>query len=152
VAAHGTLFDVALTPARGVAVTLLQGVVEVDAASGAGRRDRTTLAPGQELAFGRDLPVPQLRPASPNVATWPSGMLTFSATPLSQAVAEANRYSHTAIRLASPDLGLLQVSGAFHAGAARPLAESLAATFDLRIRAAPDGALVLERPPASSAS
>ncbi len=151
VAAHGTLFDVSLSSSRGVTVTLLQGVVEVDAASGTGRHKRTRLAPGQALAFGDALPVPQVRPLAPSAASWPSGMLTFASTPLSQAVAEANRYSRTPIRLASPDLALLRVSGAYRASASRPLAEDLAAAFDLRVREEPDGALVLERPPTASA-
>ena len=148
VTAHGTLFDVSLMPGRTVSVTLLQGVVEVDGAVGADRSRPTTLTPGQALAFSRDQPAPRLRRLPVAAQTWPTGMLTFSGTPLSQAVAEANRYSRTPIRLATADLGQLQVSGAFHAGAARPFADSLAATFDLQVREGPDGAVILDKPPA----
>jgi len=145
VTAHGTLFDVLLTSGRTVSVTLLQGVVAVDTL-GADRAKSTMLAPGQALAFSRDQPAPRLRRLPVAAQTWPTGMLTFTGTPLSQAVAEANRYSRTPIRLATPDLGQLQVSGAFHAGVARPFANSLAATFDLQVREGSDGALILGRP------
>ena len=148
VTAHGTLFDVSLMPGRSVSVTLLQGVVEVDGAVGADRARPTTLAPGQALAFSRDQPAPRLRRVPVAAQTWPTGMLTFTGTPLSQAVAEANRYSRIPIRLATADLGQLQVSGAFHAGAARPFADSLAATFDLQVREEPAGALILDKPSA----
>ena len=148
VTAHGTLFDVSLTPWRTVSVTLLQGVVEVDGALGVERAKPTTLTPGQALAFSRDQPGARLRRIPAAAQTWPTGMLTFTGAPLVQAVAEANRYSRTPIRLATTDLGQLQVSGAFHAGAARPFADSLAATFDLQVREGPDGAVILDKPPA----
>ena len=150
VTAHGTLFDVSLASARTVSVTLLQGVVEVDSAVSAGGAKPTILTPGQELAFGRDVRFPQT-PHRPTVApTWPTGMLTFTGAPLSQVLAEANRYSRTPIRLATADLGQLRVSGAFHAGAARPFANSLATTFDLQVREGADGSLVLETPSSAS--
>jgi transmembrane sensor len=145
VAAHGTLFDVSLTSPRSAAVTLLQGVVEVESAAGDGRGKRTRLSPGQELAFGRGLPAAWVRPLAQNVSTWPSGMLTFADTPLWQAVAEANRYSQTPIRLATPDLATLRVSGAYRAGGAHALANGLAAAFELQVRTDPDGAIVLEK-------
>lgn len=151
VTAHGTVFDVALTQPGQVAVTLLRGVVEVDEARRAGLLRQTTLAAGQQLAYGQDLPAPQLTSPPPDTLTWPTGLLAFASTPLSQAVAEANRYSKTPIRLAGADLASLRVSGVFRAGAARPLADSLAATFDLRVEPEADGALVLGRPALSSA-
>lgn len=152
VTAHGTLFDVSLTSNRNVRVALLQGSVEVRPPADAGRVQPTRLTPGQELAFGQDLPLPRLRPLAPASATWPSGMLTFADTPIGQAVAEANRYSRIPLRLGSPDLAQLRVSGAYHAGPARAFADSLAAAFDLRVRTAPDGALILDGPAASHGS
>ncbi len=150
VTAHGTLFDVALGANRNVRVTLLEGSVEVHGPTDAGRFTPTRLAPGQELSFGRDLPIPRPRPLAPATASWPSGMLTFEETPLSQALAEANRYSRTPVRLGSPDLGERRVSGAFRAGPARAFADSLATAFDLQVRTAPDGALILDHPAAST--
>ena len=149
VTAHGTLFDVSLLAGRTVSVTLLQGVVEVDDATGADKANTTVLKPGQALAFSRDQPAPRLRRGPAVASTWPTGMLTFTGTPLLEAVTEANRYSRTPIRLATADLGRLRLSGAFHAGAARPFAGSLAATFDLQVREGADGALILDKPSAS---
>jgi transmembrane sensor len=148
-AAHGTLFDVALTSGRSVSVTLLQGVVEVDGPAGPARAKPTVLTAGEELAFGRDLPAPRMRRLPASAATWPTGMLTFAGTPLAQALSEANRYFQRPIRLGTADLGRLQVSGAFHAGAPRAFADSLATTFDLQVRQAPDGALILDKPPSA---
>jgi len=150
VAARGTLFDVALNPGHKVAVTLIRGIVDVEGPA----KSSQTLAPwhgharlvaGQQIAFGRDLPSPCVQPASPAGALWPDGLLTFEATPLSDAVAQANRYSRTHILLASPALGALQVSGVFRATAPRALADSLAAAFDLQVKSDPDGDIVLDR-------
>jgi transmembrane sensor len=151
VAARGTLFDVSLAPGHTVAVTLIRGVVDVEGPTQSsplhptGRRTARLLA-GQQIAFGKGAPAPGIQPASPAGVLWPDGLLTFEATPLSEAVAEANRYSHSHIRLALPALGSLQVSGVFRATAPRALAESLAAAFDLQVRADPGGDLVLDRP------
>ena len=154
VAARGTLFDVALSSDQRVAVTLLRGVIDVDptAEVGTPRRAATRLVPGQQVAFGRTLPPPRVEPASPTGSMWPSGLLAFARTPLSQAVADANRYSRRRIVLAEPSLGDLQVSGVFRATAPHDLAEGLAAVFDLRLAAAPDGDFILSRPSSPSPS
>lgn len=70
-------------------------------------------------------------------------MLQFDNTPLTQAVAEANRHSRTRITLAAPSIGELKISGAFRAGDAGAFAESLAAAFSLHLERQPDGTLVL---------
>ena len=150
VTAHGTVFDVALAAPHQVVVSLYQGVVDVDdAASGRAARE-TTLTPGQAMAFGRGRAPTRPRSIQPGASAWPTGMLTFENTPLAEALAEANRYSIVPIRLAGEDLGALRLTGAFRAGAPRSLADSLAATFDLRVDTEPGGALVLTRPAASS--
>ena len=154
VVAIGTLFDVSLTAGHRVAVTLIRGVVDVRAPAKAGgwtdRQATARLAAGEQYAFGRGVASPGVRPASPGGALWPSRLLTFDSTPLSEAVAEANRYSHSQIRLASPDLGALQVSGVFPAASPRAFAQSLAMAFDLRLTADPAGDLVLDRAAAES--
>jgi transmembrane sensor len=155
VAARGTLFDVALSSDQRVAVTLIRGVVEVDPASdavpsGAARHPSIRLTPGQRFAYGRDIAAPRVELAPPTGALWPSGLLTFEKTPLSQALAEANRYSRRRIVLAEPALGALQVSGVFRAVAPRALAEGLAAAFALRLETTPDGDFILSRPSAPS--
>ena len=151
VAARGTLFDVSLNPGRKVAVTLIRGIVDVQGPVEstllhAGLRTRARLVAGQQIAFGKGSPAPTIQPATPGGGLWPEGLLTFQATPLSEVVAEANRYSRDRIQLASPAVGALQVSGVFRATAPRAIADSLAAAFDLRVKDEPDGDLMLIGP------
>ena len=149
VIAHGTVFDVALPAPHQVVVSLYQGVVDVDDAAMRGAPRKTTLTPGQALAFGRGRAPSRPLAIQPGASAWPSGMLTFEDTPLAEALAEANRYATVPIHLAGDDLGALRLTGAFRAGAPRSLADSLAATFDLRVTTEPGGALVLTRPTTS---
>jgi len=149
VAARGTLFDVELLADQQVAVTLMRGLVDVEpgsASRGASGHRATRLLPGQQFAFGRMIAAPRIEPASPAESLWPAGLLTFSRTPLSQALSEANGYSRTRIRLADASLADLQVSGVFRPADPRALAQSMAAAFDLRVEHAPNGDLVLARP------
>jgi transmembrane sensor len=73
---------------------------------------------------------------------WTRGMLQFDATPLPQAVRRANRYSERQIVLLG-DLRGLRVTGAFRAGDTIGLSKALAAAFNLSLRQAPNGDLVL---------
>ncbi|CAA9540292.1 MAG: hypothetical protein AVDCRST_MAG91-3791, partial [uncultured Sphingomonadaceae bacterium] len=96
------------------------------------------LAPGQGT---------RLTGASKADRVWPSGMLDFDATPLSEAIGRANRYSRRKMRLADPGLAGLRVTGAFRIGDPVGLARSLAAAFDLRLEETADGHLSLGRKP-----
>lgn len=80
--------------------------------------------------------------AAVTVPDWTSGMLQFDETPLAKAVALANRYSDRHIILVG-DLGSLRVTGAFRAGDTIGLARSLAAAFDLSLKQAANGNLIL---------
>lgn len=75
---------------------------------------------------------------------WTKGMLQFDGTPLSDAVATANRYSERHIVLVG-DLDSLRVTGAFRAGDTLGLAKALAAAFHLSLRQSADGNLLLSR-------
>ena len=69
---------------------------------------------------------------------WTKGMLQFAGTPLSDAVARANRYSDQHIVLEG-NIGGLRVSGAFHVGDTAGLARSLSMAFKLSLRQTADG-------------
>jgi transmembrane sensor len=75
---------------------------------------------------------------------WTRGMLQFDGTPLSEAVALANRYSDRHILLVG-GLGALRVTGAFRAGDTAGLAKALAAAFGLSLQQNADGNLLLSR-------
>jgi transmembrane sensor len=145
---RGGVFDVALSPEHLVAVSLVRGVVDVDPDGGRRRvraRRALRLSSGQRLAYGPTVAAPLAQSATPGAPMWPSGLLDFRRTPLSAAVAEANRYSRQKIILEDQGIGELQVSGVFKAAATADLASSLAAMFDLRLERAPNGDFVLRR-------
>ena len=73
---------------------------------------------------------------------WTRGMLQFDGTPLSDAVALANRYSEQKIVLAS-GAEQLRVTGAFKAGDQAGLAKSLAEAFRLKLGRTSAGHFVL---------
>ena len=148
VVAPGGVFDVALSPDHLVAVSLVRGVVDVDTGGGRHRpnvRAKLRLSPGQSLAYGPAVSAPSAQTASPAIAAWPSGMLDFRQTPLSTAVAEANRYSTQKIVLDDQGLARLEVSGVFKATTTANLASALAVMFDLQLARAPNGDFVLRR-------
>lgn len=147
VAASEGSFDAAVLPNR-VCVSAWRGPIDI--------RDRGAtitsaalfrLAPGQslDLAVGEGT-APQARPAGKGTEQWPAGMLVFHSTPLSDVLAETNRYSRKRIVLGDPSLGELRVTGTFRPLPVEALAASLAAAFDLRTDAGPGGDIVLKRP------
>jgi transmembrane sensor len=138
----GGEFDVSLSADRLVAVSLFRGVVDVGGAARRGRAGaarRLRLVSGQGLAFRPATAAPLAPYAAAAPAAWPSGFLDFHRTPLSAAVAEANRYSQKKIILADPALGPLAVSGMFKATETADLAACLAAMFALRLERTPAG-------------
>ena len=128
VRAIGTRFDVRLI--NGAAqVTLVEGAVEVrHGAPGATKVWR--LAPGQAIATGPAA----AKPAAVDVAaatSWTAGQLVFQATPLADAVAEVNRYSHTKVTLDAGDLGAAPVNGKFDTGDTEAFVAAVCDLFNL---------------------
>ena len=151
VLALGTVFEVSLAAGQ-TRVALIQGSVDVFYPSEpeeTGRQVRR-LQPGEQIVVGTS-PQAEVRvPPPPRAARAPTPreepaprMLEFDNTPLTHAVAEANRHSRTRITLADPSIGELKITGAFRAGDAGAFAESLAAAFSLHLERQPDGTLVL---------
>lgn len=139
VRALGTLFDV-YRRAEDVVVTLIEGRVAVvpEAAAGAGN-DAIVLTAGQQLSYGAHGRAPlRTRANLRQVSAWRAGKLDFADTPLTEAIAEANRYSRLKIELRAPPLADAKISGIFEAGANEALAHSLRAYFDLHIERSDD--------------
>lgn len=155
VLALGTVFEVSLAAGQ-TRVALIEGAVDVSYPAEpeeTGRQVRR-LQPGEQIVLGRPPQVevgvpPQHRAArasTPREDLAPR-MLQFDNTPLTQAVAEANRHSRIRITLADPAIGDLRVSGAFRAGDSGAFAESLAAAFSLHLERRSDGTLRLHAEP-----
>lgn len=139
VVATGTVFDVSLIGGR-TGVVLLQGSVEVRTTSD--RSEVEHLKAGQKLILADAAP-PERRSATRTDTAWPTRMLEFDNTRLDEAAAVANRYSGVQLRLADERIRALRLSGAFRAGDIAGFANSLAAAFDLRVIAQPDGSVLL---------
>lgn len=116
----GTRFSVRHTTGvpgdDGVRVAVDEGRVNVARADGwRGWFSATeTLTPGQQLradAAGDMSPVTAVAPAG--IAPWRDGMVSFDNTPLSQALAEFERYGATGLRVRSPAVGALRLTGTF---------------------------------------
>lgn len=147
VVARGTLFDVSIIDGR-VRVALLRGSVDVrhqSDATHAPTANVARLAPGQATVFTARTPLAPPRAAPRDQLDWTSGMLSFEAVRISDAISEANRYSTAKIRVADPAINELRITGAYRAGDTRDLARSLAASFDLRVTNSPSGDIIIER-------
>ena len=131
----GTEFEVQLQGQK-VSVALLEGRVQVQPVA-ASAHDRVTqpvaiLAPGEQLVAGAEGDV-VVKPADvEQLVSWKSGRIRFDDTPLSDAVAEMNRYNHTPIVLADPGLSDIRISGSFRAGQSWPFAEAVGEAFALK--------------------
>lgn len=151
VIAHGTVFDVRLLE-ECVSVTLLSGAVDVrhDPADGPAsqRASVTRLSPGERTSFSRAGLLGPPRPAPASDSAWTSGMLSFDAARLEDAIAEANRYSLAKIRLSDPAIAELRITGAYRASDTAGFARALAASFGLGVTTDAHGDIVLDRPTA----
>lgn len=139
VRAVGTQFDVR-ADGEAPSVTLVQGVIEVQ--RGDGSAQTWTLHPGQQLiAAPRSAP----RPIDVGSATsWTSGRVVFQGEPLSQAIAEINRYCAHKIILRAPGLGSTPVSGSFETGDAAAFVAAESDLHGLRVTTLPDGTIALD--------
>jgi transmembrane sensor len=103
------------------------------------------LADGQ--ALGVDAASPNAAVAARPAADsrWVKGMLSFEDAPVSEVVAEANRYANVPITLADASIGDERFTGTFTATDTRSLAQMLAAMFDLTITTDRGGGIILSR-------
>ncbi|WP_149195545.1 FecR family protein [Luteimonas suaedae] len=130
-----------------VAVTVLEGVVEVERPDSRGLERPRRAARNEQVVAARALPMIENALTAEEVSrrhSWREGYLTFDGEPLEAAIAEMNRYAQVPIRIADPDLAAEHFVGVFRIGDTRAFARSAAATFDARVVEEP-GAIVLTR-------
>jgi transmembrane sensor len=148
VSAHATTFDVDRIAANRVDIALLQGTIDIGRSRGfhllpPARLVRLSGGQDASLRGGRLSLV--ARPQSPIAPDWTMAPLAFERTPISDALVEVNRYSPRRIRLGSPDLAGLRITGVFDAVPTTELAQALARALGLSLSTAPNGDLVLNR-------
>lgn len=156
VRAVGTAFSVRVEDMR-VSVTVTTGVVDVARTD----KDAPTqgdsiveevhtlgrLKAGQMTTFGnegsiavRQLDQPELR----RQVSWQEGYLEFSGEPLSEVVAQMNRYSPVTLRIADPQLADLAIGGRFRVGDLQAVLEVLSSNFGVESRRVDDRTIRLE--------
>lgn len=143
VRALGTRFDVRRI-GQDVRVVLVQGSVEVS--DPVVRPTPWRLKAGQSLALPRAANA-ATAPASvdtPSATSWTTGNLTFQGVPLSEAVAELNRYSRDKIVLAPGVPAGRRVTGVFPAGDNGDFIAAVSSIFDLKSARKSNGDLELQ--------
>lgn len=149
VRAVGTRFLVQRRAGGRVEVTVYEGVVEVlkNAAAPAGAQairlgagqvavsapEQMLVALSQPQAMGRKL-------------AWQQGRIEFDRSTLADALEEVNRYSAVPIRLGSPELGAMQVSGSFSTHETAVFLRSLEQGFGLRVQRSGDAWILSSAP------
>lgn len=144
VRALGTSF-VVRRDERGIAVTLVEGRVEVsatvtdDRSSAPGADIVRTLSPGERLTFAAAGDTVEIdRPVLERVTAWRRGQVILDDTPLAEAIDEMNRYSAVKLSVDNSEAADLRVNGLFQAGDSESFARAVAQTHGLLIVAEPD--------------
>ncbi|MBK5007329.1 FecR family protein [Pseudomonas sp. S32] len=134
----GTVFNVR-SDARGVAVAVLEGAVEVSTASVAPQR----LEGGQQvLASNQRLGRVTARAPS-QASAWQQGKLRFDGTPLREVLADIRRYRQAPVNLADPRLAHLRVSGEFDTAAIESLIDLLPAILPVIVTRSGNGTVTV---------
>lgn len=153
ITAYGTVFDVRLD-FNDVEVTLVEGVVEVAAKRTIGRlltiptHDSVPvrLAAGQKLLTTAVAThhAPKVERTNVERATiWREGRVFFEDVPLSEAVAEMNRYSTVEIVLSEETLGVYRVNGMFRTGQQTNFVNALESYYPLETERTDDSRILL---------
>jgi transmembrane sensor len=149
----GTQFEVRLQPDQDVDVLVNEGRVEVQGAGPSAEESRLRSGPAAaDSGWVRSLSAgEQLLIAGPHLAemtvssrqiadelAWRQGALVFASEPLSQAIAEVNRYTRTRIVLRGPRVAALRVSGRFRTDDVPGFLQALQEALPVRVsRAGP---------------
>ena len=141
VTALGTTFLVRYDPTY-TAVTLVEGKVTVsntaapaprDGASSRTARRPLALTPGERVMLARnDAPSVDL-PRIDALMAWRRGEVVLDKTPLTDAVAEMNRYEDERLVIDTVDVGKLPISGIYHTGDSDGFAQTVARLYRLQI-------------------
>lgn len=132
----GTRFDVHRGVSNAVRVEVEQGVVQVSGGPG-GQGPAVTLRAGQTaLADARGLAVGVLTSSS-LAGAWRQGRLAYDDAPLSEVVADLNRYSRRPLAIGSPAAARLKVTAAFDVAQADRFVAELPRVLPVRL--VPDG-------------
>ncbi|QHJ00309.1 hypothetical protein GT347_21405 [Xylophilus rhododendri] len=135
----GTRFDVSRTDSE-VQVQVLEGRVQLRGSAGQPWNAAPPLAPGQARRIrAGEAPGPVRQVDIARAGAWAEGRLVFESTPLSEALAEVQRYRRGAIRLQGDKAGQLRLSGVFDTARPDDMLRALPHILPVELRWAADG-------------
>ena len=152
--ALGTIFDVRYIDNK-IQVTLLEGLVEVagdDETAIIGDTDESVdppapqqLKPGQQLLASLNAETAEVRDADTERAViWREGRVSFEDTPLTDAIAEMNRYSTKRILAGDPALEGIRINGVFFTGQQTNFVGALESYLPVRAEERANGDIVIK--------
>lgn len=142
----GTKFSVRHDERGRVEVNVLEGLVRVDDIDAVGSRG-TTIGPGS-TAISRDTSTLVTRGSPESVEAalaWRQGMLRFDQKPLSEVVAEFNRYNEVHVVVADPETAQIPIGGSFHVSNRDAFLRLLQEAYGLKIER-DDSSVQISRP------
>jgi transmembrane sensor len=146
ITAVGTTFNVRLDGQR-LRVALIEGKIRVTVQLPQGTpgslTEQVTMSPGEVLDTTQAALMSVKVAEVARTTTWREGVSTFVDAPLSDVVAEMNRYINTPILIEDRTTGALRVSGVFKTGDPERFAEAVAKVFPLSIDHDAAGSVVL---------
>jgi len=134
VRALGTTFLVRRDGDTRIAVTLIEGRVEVSRPSLARTPRIAVLTPGQRVTVTTNAGAALDRPSIEAVTAWRRGEVVFEDTNLLEAAEELNRYNSEHLVIADPSLASLRISGVFSTGDLEEVARAIAVLHHLHAR------------------
>ena len=148
ITALGTRFQVDRQDQGSVLVTLVEGSIALQSSEQekSDGSDRIRLVAGEQARYSRAHAAWARQDGNVMSAiSWSEGFHVFSATPLSAAVKEINKYSAVKLRLADHSLDGLVLSGNFKIGDARNISVALPAVLPVQVTNAPGEIIVTKR-------
>lgn len=148
VTAVGTAFEVRYEPDH-FDVTLVEGKVNVTSTAeplelpasasssktGSGKLSSSgyAMTAGERLRVAKGAPASVDAPRVDAVTAWRRGEVMLDDTPLTDAVAEMNRYNKSALIIDERSIATLHVSGIYHAGDSEGFAQTVAQLYSLKV-------------------
>lgn len=145
VTAHGTRFDVRLDDGA-LRVLLAEGSVSVADASAASAATARLRPNDLLIADARGVRVRRVADVS-RFESWRDGVIIFDDAPLSEVVAEINRYATRPLSLADEKVARVRISGVYQVGGEAAFAEAVARGFPVRMNDRDPARLVLSAAP-----
>jgi transmembrane sensor len=139
VSLHGTELSVTVSKGQVDVAAKEDGVESVSGAAAPGPSTAHRLASlkaGQTATFGRSRTIEAHEISASELRrrlSWHEGYLMYSGQPLSEVVAEVNRYSPVTLEIADPDLKALQIGGRFKVGDLEAVCDVLQSNFGIQI-------------------